>query len=341
MVAQFESDRIAELEPQLSQRELQMIKASSSGKELTKLTWREGKRAPYICKMDRWCDAVVDGNTVYIMDAGSKKIYSYNINSDSWSQLPDCVYKYCSLAIIDGLLTTIGGYLSPLYTNELFSLTGEGNDTRWTQQFPPMPTERMCTAAVCSGSILIVVGGIGRGGQALLTVEIMNTEHHQWSTAASLPEPLYYTSLAVCGEQIFMLGGRDKHFSDTTSVYTCSVSALLQSCVWSSLEATFKRASLVDESSDCVWGQIADLPVKESTCESFHGQLLAIGGRLDSLEATTAVYMYRSSTNSWEIVSHMKTGRIRSFAAFLPDNELIVVAGGIFSDTVEIASIKA
>ena len=178
------------------------------------------------------------------------------------------------------------------------------------------------------------------GGQVLSTVKVMNTEHHQWSTAASLPEPLYYTSLAVCGEKIYMLGGRDKHFLDTTSVYTCSVSALLQSCVWSPLEATFKRASLVDESSDCVWGQIADLPVKESTCESFHGQLLAIGGRLDSLGATTAVYMYRSSTNSWEIVSHMKTGRIRSFAAFLPDNELIVVAGGIFSDTVEIASIK-
>ena len=214
---------------------------------------------------------------MYIMDAGSKKIYSYNVTSDSWSQLPDCVYKYCLLAIIDGLLTTIGGYLSPLYANELFSLTGEGNDRRWTQQFPSMPTERMSTAAVCSGSMLIVVGGIGRGGQVLLTVEIMNTEHHQWSTAASLPEPLYYTSLAVCGEQIFMLGGRDKHFSDTTSVYTCSVSALLQSCVWSSLEATFKRASLVDESSTgSVWGQITDLPVKESTCESFHGQLLAI-----------------------------------------------------------------
>ena len=107
------------------------------------------------------------------------------------------------------------------------------------------------------------------------------------------------------------------------------------------LEATFKRASLVDEPSDCVWGQIADLPVKESTCESFRGQLLAIGGRLDSLGATTAVYMYHSSTDSWEIVSHMKTGRIRCFAAVLPNSKLIVVAGGILSDTVEIASIKA
>ena len=66
VVAQFER-RIAELEPQ---KEQQMIKASSSEKDLTSfiLTWREGKRAPCTmsCKMDRWCDAVVDGNTVYI-----------------------------------------------------------------------------------------------------------------------------------------------------------------------------------------------------------------------------------------------------------------------------------
>ena len=100
---------------------------------------------------------------------------------------------------------------------------------------------------------------------------------------------------------------------------------------------------MVDESSSTgsVWEQIVDLPVKESTCESFRGQLLAIGGRLDLGESTTAVYMYHSSTDSWEIVSHMKTGRIRCFAAVLPDSHLIVVAGGILSDTVEIASVKA
>ena len=39
-------------------------------------------------------------------------------------------------------------------------------------------------------------------------------------------------------------------------------------------------------------------------------------------------------------MSHMKTGRIRCFAAVLPDSHLIVVAGGILSDTVEIASVK-
>ena len=164
----------------------------------------------------------------------------------------------------------------------------------------------------------------------------MNTEHHQWSTAASLPEPLFHTSLAVCEGQIYiMLGGRDEHRLSTKSVYTCSVSALLQSC---SLEANL---SLVDNHSDCVWRRIANLPVTQSTCESFHGRLLAVGGWTDSGESTTAVHMYHSATNSWDIVSHMIIGRDRCFAAVLPDNKLIVVAGGVFTNTVEVASIKA
>jgi hypothetical protein len=332
VVAQFER-RIAELEQQLSQREQQKTKASSRGKELTsfKLTWREGKRMP--SRISRICDAVVDGNTVYIMEGGSVRLYSYDVIRDSWSQLPDCVCEFRPLTIIDGLLTTVGGrYLRGFYSNELFSLTWEGNDRRWTKIFPPMPTKRSSTAAVCSGTILIVAGGIGMGDRVLLTVEVMNTETHQWSTAASLPEPLYHTSLAVCEEQIYMLGGVNKHRLHTKSVYTCSVSALFQSCAW--------RASLVDKQSDCIWRQIADLPVTQSACESLHGRLLAIGGKMDS-GSTTAVYMYHSSNNSWEIVSHMKTGRDRCFAAVLPDEELIVVAGGFGSNTVEIASVEA
>ena len=85
---------IAELEQQLSQqREQQKTKASSRGKEQTsfKLRWREGNRAPN--GMCRWCDAVVDGNTVYIRNGGLVKIYSYDVTNDSWSLLLDCIHK--------------------------------------------------------------------------------------------------------------------------------------------------------------------------------------------------------------------------------------------------------
>jgi hypothetical protein len=337
VVAQFER-QIAELEQQLSQREQQKTKASSRGKELTsfKLRWRKGKRAP--CEMYRYYDTAVDGNTVYVINNNTVNIYSYNITSDSWSQLPDCVHKNASIAVISGCLTTVGGGSYPIYSNELLSLTGEGSGRRWTQQFPPMPTKRRSTTSLCIGTALIVAGGEGGRG-VTVTVEVMNTETRQWSTAADLPQPMYWASATVCGDQLYMLGGvvGGRYVK---SAYTCSVSALLQSCVPNSLKAKLQRTSLEDKAG--VWRQVADLPVTQSTCESFYGRLLAVGGWMESGKPTTAVYMYNSTTNSWEIISHMTTGRCRCLTAVLPDNRLVVVGGDIgddFTNSVELATV--
>ena len=73
-----------------------------------------------------------------------------------------------------------------------------------------------------------------------------------------------------------------------------------------------------------------------------NGQLLAVGGEDSDGEETTAIHMYNTTTNSWEIISHMATPRSKSLVAVLPYNELMVVggvtaAGG--TDSVEIASI--
>ena len=166
----------------------------------------------------------------------------------------------------------------------------------------------------------------------------MNTETQQWSTAADLPQPVYSASAAVCGDQLYTMM-LNKDCADIKSVYTCSVSALLQSRVLSSM---LKGTSLEDKGR--IWRPVASLPVTQFTCESFHGRLLAIGGR-DSVKSTTAVYMYNSTANSWEIISHVRTGRYSFFMAVLPDNQLMVVGGithGGWSDTytVEIASIN-
>ena len=80
--------------------------------------------------MRRCCDAVVDGNTVYVRKEGSENIYAYEVTSDSWSQLPDSVHGYGFIVVINGWLTTVGGYSHPSYSNELFSLNGKGSGWR-------------------------------------------------------------------------------------------------------------------------------------------------------------------------------------------------------------------
>ena len=148
----------------------------------------------------------MDGNTVYAINSNTVNIYSYDVISDSWSQLPDCANKYCSIAVINGWLTTVGGGAYPNYYNELFSLTSKGSGRRWTQQFPPMPTKRRMTTPLCNGTALVVAGG-REDGRALSTVKVMDTETRQWSTAADLPHPMYWVSATVCGDQLYMVGG--------------------------------------------------------------------------------------------------------------------------------------
>ena len=72
-----------------------------------------------------------------------------------------------------------------------------------------MPTKRKWTTSLCTGTTLIVAGGVGESGRTLLTVEVMDTETHQWSTASDLPQPMYYASATVCGDQLYMLGGAE------------------------------------------------------------------------------------------------------------------------------------
>ena len=88
--------------------------------------------------------------------------------------------------------------------------------------------------------------------------------------------------------------------------------------------------------------QLADTPVTFSSWVALHGQLLGVGGRDSDNKQTTAIHMYNTTTNSWEVISHMATPRHRCLVAVLPHNELMVV-GGVKphgkTDTVEIATI--
>ena len=330
--------QVLELQQQLRQRGGQRrekgeaSRAAASGGSI-KLRWRKGGRAP--CKM---CGEVsaVDGSVAYFLPDGYKSVFAYNSTNNKWSELPKCPNDGFSLAMVNSLLTAVGGETSNReVTNSLFSLT----DNKWTKRFPPMPTKRWFTVAVCSGRSLVVAGGAGEH-KKLSTVEVMDTETLQWSTATSLPHPLYQASATLCGDQVYMMGGFDQNNKQSKSVFTSSLDTLLQSCQPQSLGARLKTLSLASRPK--VWHQLADTPVTLSTCASLHGRLLAVGGKDSDDNRTTAIHMYNTTTNSWEVISHMTTGRSQCLVAVLPHNELMVV-GGLMTyaetDSVQIASI--
>ena len=326
------------------QEEVEASGAASSGGSI-KLTWRDGGRAP--CKMVGEV-AAVEGSVAYFRsgDVYSKGLVAYKLATNEWSELSKCPNYGFSLAVVNSFLTAIGGK-TPNYkvTDSLLSLT----DNKWTEQFPPMPTKRWLTAVVCSGKSLAVAGGIGERDKELETVEVMDTETLQWSTASSLPHPLSQATAVCCRDQVCMLGGWVPS-GPSKSVFTCSLATLLRSCQaqspggeGASYFALLARRTLSLAIKPQTWHKLTDTPVTLSTFASLHGQLLAVGGRDSRGKMTTAIHMYNPTTNSWEVISHMATPRTQCLVAVLPHNELMVV-GSYTPDCVtecgvEIASI--
>ena len=269
--------------------------------------------------------STVCGNMAYFRPYRSRKVLSYNSHTEDWSTL-DCPRDdYITLAVINGLVTAVGGSQSGNFTNTLLSLKEVGGRWKWVEHFPPMTTKRGLAAVVCCGKALVVAGGRGEEHTKLTTVEVMNTDTLQWSAASSLPHPLSGASATVCRDNIYLMGKSDER----NWVVTCSLNALLQS---QTMVAVAK-----------VWHRITDLPMKRSTCVTLNKQLLAVGGRDSDAEETNNIYSYNTESNYWEVISHMPTARCRCLVAVLTGNKLMVVGGETntgWTDKVEISTVQ-
>ena len=317
-----------------SARDVQHPQPINTEREL-KLNWVRGKDAPF--KLHKSTDAVVDGGMVYLNLGGSKRVYAFDSTTEAWSRFPDCPIELTTLAVVKGLLTTIGGWKELECFNQLFSLTGTGRHRHWNEVHPPMPTERCFVSAATTGTVLIVAGG-ERRDETLTAVEILCTITQQWSIAESLPEPVAEAAIKILGDKVYVLGG----FSDipysvpSKTVGTCSLSSLLVSCHRTSIGLPVS-----------VWSTAAQLPVCHPTCISLHDRLLAVGGE-DDLKAdpVTDIHMYDQTNNSWRVISHLGTSRSWCFAVVLPDHRIMAVGGYIATsvssgtETVEFATLN-
>ena len=318
-------------------------------KRKIKLEWEEESCSPFSRDFSRFCsNAVVDGDMLFFKSALSPEIYTFDCSEGDWSEVPNCphVNGYCSIAVVNNLLTTVGDYeYGGKYSNRLYSLTTLNH---WTKAFPSMPTKRCLATVLSTGTALIVAGGRGVGRVVSQTVEVMDTKRCKWFIADDLPEPLFCSSATVCGDRIYLVGGKDHSGLSTPAVYTCSLNALIKSCKSGLLRAhhpLLPEPVLPQVDRPSIWSRLADLPVVSSTCVTLSGQVLAIGGRELNHSATTSIHVYNSSANSWVSLDHrMSTPRTECFAVVLPDNRLMVAGGytasGNTANTVEIATVS-
>ena len=311
---------ISELQERLRRAEqvIQQQVAQSERISRLRITSRYGGEA--ICPMRREPDATAFRNVVYFKYFWGKHIVSYNTESKKWSELPPCPNSSFSMAVIDGLLTIIGGKTPNIDpTNALLSFT---NDSEWNEQYPPMPTKRYWTIAVSYSGSIIVLGGEAERRNVVCTVEVFDIKSRVWFAACSLPQPFDSATATVCSGELFLACGSSENTA--RCVLSCSVSQLLDSC------HPIESAHAIQEPG--MWNRVSNLPFHKMTITNLGDYVLAVGGKKKNGAPSSAVYVYDRVTATWIEIGYLELPRSSCFAVSLSRDEVMVVGGLVDDD---------
>ena len=181
-----------------------------------------------------------------------------------------------------------------------------------------MPTKRFHPSVVYKDKVLVVAGGQAYQLSSFSTVELLKTDTQHWHTASSLPYAVTHMSAAICGENIYLVGGSDSIGRSTLSAYTCLLPELVASC-------TSTREQLI--SGTVVWRSISDSPLHLTTCANLGSRLVAVGGRNLKKRPNHFVYIYDKEDNSWSEIGHVSLSRYECLLVGLPGDRLMLVGG--------------
>ena len=339
--------RISQLKGEPRYKESGSLSTTQRGSQSFQFNWSESVQAP--CEMASG-SATAIGNVVYVQPWDSSKVYSFNLGNKRWAELPDCQKRECSLVTVKGRVTAVGGCTDTEDFDTLTSLDIRSRGrSRWVVRLKNMSTKRYSAAAVSNEEVLIVTGGFSNG-RPLSSVEIMDIENEQWYIASKLPRALHRHSAALCGNIVYMLGGKDSSGS-TTSVFQSSLSVLLLRAFSASQESSTDATAHTSIAIGSPWKSACSIPLSFTSsllvqsASSGNKKLVAFGGYdSDRKQRLSDVHVYDPTNDSWLQVGAMLSPRSSCILAMLSNDSVIVVGGknrlGLLSSTVEIGSLN-
>ena len=257
--------------------------------------------------------ATTDHQFAYFISPDSNSAYTYEWNTEQWNKLPSCPYHNCALVIIDGTLTTVGGYKSGR-TNKLFTL----QQRQWVEEYPPMNAAHSDPAVVSTsgGDYVIVIGGYGDVDGWTATVELFQVKTRRWYKLTSIPQPLIDPSATICGNQLHVIG------SDANG-YLCSIE---------NLPSSYEPITSQSISHLISWASLPRLPATYSTAATLHGQLVIIGGWQGWSEVDS---IHQLVDGQWVEIGSMSSGRRECLVVSPSPDRMMIVGGGGAEDSVE------
>ena len=257
-----------------------------------------------------------DHQFAYFTD-GTDSVYSYEWNTEQWNELPSLPYCSSALVIIDGTLTTVGGYGSG-YTNKLFTL----RQRQWVEEYPPMNTARYSPAVVSrmssGGDYIIVIGGCGSSGLTV-AVELFQVKTRSWYVLTNIPKPLTNPSATICGNQLHVIGYN-------ANGYTCSTENL-----------PFSDEPITSQSIPhfISWTPLPRLPVTQSTAATLYEKLVIIGGMQRKVSTPTANSIHQLVDGRWVEIGSMSSHREMCLVVNPSPDRIMIVGGRGARDSVE------
>ena len=254
------------------------------------LDWRRGPDMPL--SISSYIQSVEVDGTVYVgggdadEDEDSYTVMAYDTQTCKWHTLPPYSARWFTMTTINKTLILVGGCHGHTVVDQLCVWKTDSN--QWTLPFPPMPTPRHSPSAISYKHWLVVASGYRN--RYLSTVEVLDVDNKQWTTAPSTPMPWHTMKSTIIGDTWYLMGGRYNSYIDYPSVYSVSLEALVSH-------------SASDSSK--IWNNIAPLNCTHSSTLSLGGSLLALGGHDIKKGPVSTIQHYVPETNTWVLAGEL------------------------------------
>ena len=283
------------------------------------LTWEKCAELPAPMY---YASAVLHNEKVHIMagfapDDTLRYVFTYDISSNHWDKLPPPGHTIGVLQIIDGKLSVIGG--EDTNTGEVTNKVSTFINNSWTQHYPNMSKPRLRPGVAIYSDYVIVAGGARDINTYYDDIELLYYKQspHWIRTNINLPEPMYYISLTISDDLLYIAGYTISH-GNSNKAYKISVDKITSSVAQSSTS-----------SQTVQWTTIPSTPHYKTAIIPGSCPPVIIGG--DDLQGVSIadVAMLKQS---WSKVASLSSPRIA--VAVVPINcESILVIGGTTSGT--------
>ena len=224
----------------------------------------------------------------------------------SWSSGPALSVARSEVAVVlvsgaNPAMFVIGGYANGNVDQSLVEVFDV--DRGIWHDVAPLPRGLNHIAAVgCRGKVYTFGGFAAQNNAAVANADVFDPSTNRWTPIAPLPHALGSVSVAVLGDEIHLIGGRDVHSVQTHLVYD---------------PATNRYASR------------APLAVGRDHMGlvAYDGSLYAIGGRIDTPANNTAyVDIYDPRSNAWRSGAAMPSAR-SGMAVALYHGKIFAIGG--------------